>query len=342
MSRGALERLARSRRISGVGFRRRDHPQVCVVAILKDEARFVDEWLAYHRLLGAEHFVLYDHDPALGLRDFVAPHEEYVTVIDWPGRFEDLPGRDAQTKAYAHAVAGVASRYEWVAFIDVDEFIVLRKQPDLPSFLRRFGDCGAISLQWHSFGHNGFYRDPPGLVTASLTRRARTPGRMGKSITRTVAIADIPSAHYCELKRGYRRVDPSRQVMRGSRLANTEVAHINHYMTRSFERWMHRVERGNVAYDVSELPPHDLWQATEEGWLRQFVEVVAKDRNEYVDTFMLKYEPAILEHLHAVGARREWHVQAVSNEPAGASGPHRRLAISAVRRRWARLTGTEA
>src|SRR4029077_11784689 len=100
---------------------------LCIVAILRDETRFIDEWLAYHRVLGADHFVLYDDDPALPLRDFVAPHADYVTVVDWFGRSDHLPGRNRQTKAYTHAVGSVAGAYEWVAFIDVDEFIVLRK-----------------------------------------------------------------------------------------------------------------------------------------------------------------------------------------------------------------------
>jgi hypothetical protein len=290
----------------------RPHETLCIVAILRDETRFIDEWLAYHRLLGADHFVLYDDDPALPLREFVAPHAQYVTVVDWFGR-RDYPrrGRNAQTRAYTHAVAGPASAYNWVAFIDGDEFIALRQHADLRSFLAGFADFGAISLQWHYFGHNGFFRDPPGLVTASLTRRAVSPGRMYKSVTRTAAIRNIPSAHHCHLKRGYQRGDPSQNVLRAaSDSAKTEVAHINHYMARSFERWMRDAARGDVAYCVDDLPPDDRWKATEQGRLRQFVEVVAKDKNEHVDTFMLKYEPAILEHLRRLRVRREWDASA--------------------------------
>jgi hypothetical protein len=64
---------------------------------------------------------------------------------------------------------------------------------------------------------------------------------------------------------------------------------------------MKKVERGDVAYDFDELPAEDRWKATEEGCLQQFVEVVAKNRNEHVDTYMLKYEAAILGHLRGLG-----------------------------------------
>jgi hypothetical protein len=36
---------------------------VCLAAILKEEDSFVEEWVAYHRLLGVDHFYLYDNDP---------------------------------------------------------------------------------------------------------------------------------------------------------------------------------------------------------------------------------------------------------------------------------------
>ena len=46
---------------------------------MKDEERFLDEWLAYHRLIGVDHFFLYDHASEPPLRELVAPHREYVT-----------------------------------------------------------------------------------------------------------------------------------------------------------------------------------------------------------------------------------------------------------------------
>jgi hypothetical protein len=66
---------------------------------------------------------------------------------------------------------------------------------------------------------------------------------------------------------------------------------------------MLQLERGDVAYDVDEFPPEHQWKATEEGVLRQFVEIIAKDRNEHVDTYMLRYEAAILDHLRRLGVR---------------------------------------
>jgi len=53
---------------------------VCVGAILKDEDAFVEEWVAYHRILGVDHFYLYDNDPRQPLSEILARHRDYVTV----------------------------------------------------------------------------------------------------------------------------------------------------------------------------------------------------------------------------------------------------------------------
>jgi hypothetical protein len=276
---------------------------VCIVAILRDENRFLHEWLAYHRLLGVDHFFLYDDDPDLPVRDFVKAHAEYVTVIDWFGKSTTLPGRSQQTKAYTDSLSRITSGYRWVAFIDVDEFIVLGKHKSLKTFLREFGPFGAVSLHWHLFGHNGYYDDPPGLVTASLTRRMREPGRMTKTISKTEAIAEITSAHFCYLKEGYWRVDANKKPFRDSLYpGKTRVARVNHYHCRSFRTHIKRVQRGDVTYTLSDAPPDHRWRLDEEQCLRYFVEITAKDKNEFVDENMLKYEKAIKKHLTELGS----------------------------------------
>jgi hypothetical protein len=68
-------------RWTGTGSRASD--AVCLAAILKDEDRFVEEWVAYHRLLGVDHFYLYDNDPRQPLNAILAPHRDYVTVRAW-------------------------------------------------------------------------------------------------------------------------------------------------------------------------------------------------------------------------------------------------------------------
>jgi hypothetical protein len=263
-----------------------------LVAILKDEGPFIEEWLAYHRLIGVEHFYLYDNDPALPLRSQLTGHED-VTVIDWVGEFEHLPGRNKQTKAYTDALGRVRQR--WMAVVDGDEFIVLRKHDTLQSFLSDFEDVSAVRLTWHVFGHNGHYDNPDDLITASLTRRRASPGNMTKAITKVAAVKSIGSAHKCLLRRGHLTVDANKRPYGpGLYPGKTDVAHVNHYMCRSFLNWMHKVDRGAVSFSRGAPPPDPghRWRHDREACLREFVQLT-RDFNEHVDEHMLRFRERI-------------------------------------------------
>jgi hypothetical protein len=276
---------------------------VCMVAILKDETPFLAEWICYHRLLGVDHFVLYDNDWNLPLKDYLAPLRDWVTVVDWPGDHAKKPGSACQTSAYMHALMRIRGAYRWVAYLDGDEFIVLRKHRTLPEFLLSFREAAAVYLNWYQFGHNGYFNDPSGLLTSALTRRHRTASSQFKAITRVDAIQSIWTPHFCVLQDGLAPVDANGRAFSPEVYPEkTGVAHVNHYRCRSFSRWMARAKRGD-AMGRKHLNPPDLWRLDEAGLLRQFVEVVAKEDNELVDEYMLGYADAIRAKMKELGFR---------------------------------------
>ncbi|AEV98659.1 hypothetical protein A4D02_34825 [Niastella koreensis] len=277
---------------------------ICLAAILRDEEPFLDEWLVYHKMIGINHFFLYDDAPDLPLKKLLQPHAAYVTVIPWYHMHEERPGINRQTKAYTHALQEYGSGFEWITFIDGDEFIVLRKHDTINEFLLDFPEAVSITLHWHVFGHNNFYDDPPGLITASLIRRKGKPSENVKSITRPGAIASIENAHVCVLKYSS-RVDTNNKVLEDLYEGISEVAHINHYQCRSFKRWMRRANRGEVTFDNMEsFPQKERWRLDEEQCLKQFVVAMASDKNEKIDTYMQKYSAAILYKLMKMGIKK--------------------------------------
>jgi len=271
--------------------------RVCIVAILKDEEPFVDEWIVYHRMLGVDHFFLYDDNPDFPLREILMPYSEYVTVIDWSGMDKMFTGRCNQTKAYNHARNNYISAFDWVLFIDGDEFVTLNNHENIQDFLSDFDDYETVSLNWHVFGHNGFYDDPEGLITSSLTRRMFAPSKMVKTFTRPQAIADIRSPHCCILKYGKHADANANYYTETLYPGRTSSARINHYQCRSFKNWMNRPHRGDAMSDDKNLPEEYKWRHSEDGCLRQFVETIAKDKNEYVDREMLKYRDPLTKKI---------------------------------------------
>ena len=278
---------------------------VCLGAILKDEDPFVEEWIAHHRLLGVDHFYLYDNDPRQPLNDILRLHRDYVTVHPWLVDHDDAryPGRTKQLKAYQHCLAHGAAKYDWVTFIDGDEFIILDEDKSLKAFLADFREYDLIALNWHVFGHNGHYDNPPGLVIESLTRRMQEPRAITKSLSRPNAIASL-DVHLFRLKQGRKRVDANKNAYREALYpGKTRRAHINHYQCRSFTHWMGKVERGEVGAFPDD--PDNAWRFSDEGCLRQFVMQIASNKNECIDTSALRYAEPIKGYLSALRNGRD-------------------------------------
>lgn len=279
--------------------------RICIVAIVKDEEPFLDEWLFYHRLIGVDHFFLYDDDLAFPLRTLFKHHADYLTIIDWHGKDKELSGRNNQTKAYWHAIENYIRYYEWVAFIDADEFIVLPAWDDqIHKFLDEFEDASAISLNWHVFGHNGYYETPQGLITSSLTRRMQTPNVNVKTITRTQNIVGIDTAHFCKLNAGLWFDANHKSYNDDLYEGKTERGYINHYQCRSFKHWMSRVERGDVNYSGNNITSEQMWRCDKELLLKKFVESIAYNKNEYVDEYMLKFGFAIQKQILLINRKK--------------------------------------
>ena len=64
---------------------------LAVVAILKNEAPYVKEWLDYHLLAGADHFFLYDNESPDNLKEVLQPYIDagIVTYTFYPGQRSD-------------------------------------------------------------------------------------------------------------------------------------------------------------------------------------------------------------------------------------------------------------
>lgn len=264
---------------------------VTVVSIMRGEDAFVEEWIAYHMLVGVERFIIYDDSPTGSLAAKLGHLLPVVTVIPWARELYPGFGGNKQLSAYGDALARVDT--DWAAFIDCDEFIVLRDHSCIADLVRQFPEAGAIMLTWHVFGHNGHYDDPPNLITASLTRRQFRAGNQAKSICRINAIQGIKDPHEFHLHPPYRALDANGIPYSSSHYdGKTRRAHINHYYCRSFKNWMSRVDRGDVFYTKENVLSGVAWRFSSEGTLKKFVRMCPM-LNEHVDSYLASFCKAI-------------------------------------------------
>jgi hypothetical protein len=219
---------------------------ISVCAIFRDEAPYLLEWLAFHKVVGVEHFVLYDNNSRDGGRARIERSRlaDSVTVLNWP----DEPG---QLSAYHHFSMHYAQHFNWAAFIDIDEFMLPVETDRLQELLRRYAQFSAVLLNWMTFGPSGHNDRPPGLVIENYTRRVPAeaePNRHVKSLVRTASLLDVgPTPHVFAIlgpscnARG-ERIEPI--AVQPAVCANVLV--LNHYFTKSKEDWSFKVRRGRA------------------------------------------------------------------------------------------------
>jgi hypothetical protein len=141
---------------------------LCCVA--KDEDPFLKEWLAFHALLGVEHFYIYDNMSK-------TPIAELLEGFADPGRVtvRRIAGKAVQCAVYQDCLDAFGPSCVWLGFIDIDEFICPMEDRDLRVFLSEFEGYGGLGVSWDMFSSSGHIARPIGPVIRNYTQRLLTP-----------------------------------------------------------------------------------------------------------------------------------------------------------------------
>lgn len=138
---------------------------ITVLAIFRNEAHVLREWIEHYLVFGVDHFYLIDNNSDDDYRTVLAPYVERGLV--------DLffTARDGyQIGAYTELLPILKAQAEWVGVFDLDEFIYPPYDRGFADVLGEFAQHEVVLAPWLSFGSSGFVTQP-GSVTESFTRR---------------------------------------------------------------------------------------------------------------------------------------------------------------------------
>ena len=275
---------------------------VTIVTAMKNEGPFILDWIAHHRAIGIERFVVYTNDCEDGTDRLLD-----LLVDTGVVRRDNPHGRSGQPpqRAAFRAAEAVVRDAGWLLTLDVDEYLNIHAGDGFVSDLfAATPGAGAISIPWRLFGNADRHRfeDTPVVrlfplcapeyaprplqawAFKTLYRNDGTFGRIGVHRPNDLNPEKAEALHWVE---GTGRPLPRRLWQSGWRMTpecwGYEIATINHYAVRSAESFLVKRERGRVNH-VGHDQGAGYWfrmnhNVTEDHSIRRFDDRVAAERD---------------------------------------------------------------
>jgi predicted HAD superfamily phosphohydrolase YqeG len=220
--------------------------ELIAVTKVKNEAPYMKEWIEFHKLVGVEKFIIYDNESTDNLKEILQPYVDSgeVVYVFYPGNYLQL-----QEKMVNEAIKKYRNKTKWIVVFDVDEYIIPVKQEKITDVLYEIEEelgkkIHALAINWVMYGYSGHYSKPKGLLIENYMRSDGINPRV-KSIVnpRTVVHYEIHHAVHLFYKRG---MNEKGKIVIGGAFsdvseASTDKIRINHYYTKSYEEFAHKI-----------------------------------------------------------------------------------------------------
>ena len=134
--------------------------ELSIGIIVKNEAKYIQEWIEYHLLVGVNHFYVYDNESTDDLKIKLKPYIDAGIV-----EYIYFPGQHRQINMVNNVVKRAKNETKWLAIIDTDEFLVpLDGHKTITDALKEYKDAPGIEVNWVIYGDSGHEKETKGLV----------------------------------------------------------------------------------------------------------------------------------------------------------------------------------
>lgn len=235
--------------------------KIALVCIANNEDRYIQEWIDYHFKLGIDEIFIYEHD----WRSGVVMDKVHTIPFDGPNR---------HTYSYNEWLFRRAEGFDWVIFLDVDQFLVLNQHSSIQEFLLEYGDIpegvDAIAANWMTFGDNGNEKMVEGGVLERFTRRGKFSDRHIQLIVKLNGDRMMMGPHTTF---GF-WIDTEGNIGTGQNNfnGNCNVIQVNHYFCKSRQEYVEKKlgqERADCSM-VRSMEEYDFYNQNEVEDLRAF------------------------------------------------------------------------
>lgn len=255
--------------------------ELAMVSISKNEGPYIKEWIEYHKLVGFSKFYFYDNESEDDTVDILKPYIDSGLV-----EYTLIKGKGRQLDAYNDAIAKHKNECRWMAFLDMDEYLMPTKPFEkiynvVSELVRKAGKGAAgIGVNWCIYGSAHLEKKPEGLIMENFIYRGKGGNETHwgnfhiKTICNPRLVKNYISPHYPIYKLGGYNINDSD----GKRLwgwfchdVKWQNLRVNHYYCKSKEQYLQKISRGlgdRVGeYDMKQFNDYDLNDVKDESML---------------------------------------------------------------------------
>lgn len=218
---------------------------LCVIG--RFENIYAVEYVEWYKKLGFDKIFIYDNN-----RDGEEYFEDVLQSFIDDGFVEITDFRNkgiCQLEAYTDCYNKHKNEYDWIAFFDFDEYLVLKKDNDIHSFLKGFEGFQCVKINWMVYTDNDlvFYDKRP------LNERFTTPMDFDKCIqysfpennhVKSIVKCDIDNfnwygnPHIPTCVENACNAEGEKSDITAFQPYNFDVAYLKHFITKTIEEWL--------------------------------------------------------------------------------------------------------
>lgn len=227
-----------------------------ICAIVKNERRFIREWVEHYLGIGFDKVYIYE-DFGSGshvdeLTDYIKDKRVDVVNLDETHFVPHYKkGTRTQSELYSKFLRLCRNGEidaDWVGFFDVDEFMMFEEGWTLEMLEDDFADYGGVLLSWKLYGASGHLKRPDGGVVESYTVHMSDgfllDGGKQWNVKSLVNVRKCDGKRHIHVFNGCRFTD--NKTLNEGKLVFCK-AWLNHYYTKSWEDYLNRIfARGNM------------------------------------------------------------------------------------------------
>ena len=220
-----------------------------LVCIAKNEDNYIQEWIDYHLKLGFSGIYVYCNDWKYANDD----PRVHVT---------DIAGHQQQLNAYNDFIARHSGPYDWALFIDVDEFLNIKKFSDVGDMFDSYDKFLAVGFNWRLFGDSNIKFDGNYSVLkrftkcqAGLNRHIKTAINLAAFRKHGLRLPKFVNPHFIDY--GYYDKVTVNAAKTGYIIGpwhtsdDLTVPCLHHYFTKTLDEWNCRRGYGRADMDPS-------------------------------------------------------------------------------------------